>query len=90
VLVALYAYSLHIDSRSGKVAVAEGLLSISKTAGVFSDHSRERVAGLVNMDPLNAGLTSIALQVVSEGVQGKLRARLACPIVPSPQGAVRI
>lgn len=66
--VTLDTDTLHVDARGREVAVAERSLYLAETVCVFGDHPRERVARLVDVDPLNARFACAALQVMAKGV----------------------
>ena len=78
VLVNLDRDPLHVDTSSRRVLVIKRLLRVREAASLFGDDPCIGVAGLVDVNFLDASLACIDLQVLSEGARGE-------PSRPTPE-----
>jgi hypothetical protein len=63
VLITLHGNPTDVHSRRRQVLVPQRILRLDDAAGLFGNYPRERVTRLVDMNLLNTGRASVALQV---------------------------
>ena len=87
-MIAFNADALDIHTGGVGIGVAQGVLGDDERTAVFGHNAGKGMAGLVQVEMLQAGQLGVALHVSGKGVRSQRQARLARRIVPGPQREV--